>query len=137
MTDVFTKEKRSEVMARIRNKNTKIEEVVRKWLFKNGFRYRKNDRRYPGIPDIVLSKYRTVIFINGCFWHGHEGCKYYTIPKTRTEFWVNKINGNIVRDKRNIEELEKLGWKILIIWECELRKNPELRLNQLLDELRA
>lgn len=135
MSDVFTPEKRSEVMSRIRSKDTKIENIVRKWLFAHGFRYRKNDVRLPGKPDILLPKYRTVIFVHGCFWHGHEGCKYFVIPKTRTDFWLNKIKGNIERDKKNISCLKQNGWNVIVIWECELRSNPEKRLEELKEEL--
>lgn len=95
---------------------------MRKYLFSKGFRYRKNDKRLPGTPDIVLPKYKTVIFVNGCFWHGHKNCRYFVVPKTNTEFWLNKINTNIERDKRKIAELEKLGWKAITVWECELKK---------------
>ncbi len=134
--DVHSKETRSYNMSKIKGKDTKPETLVRKFLFSNGFRYRKNDRRYPGTPDIVLPKYRTVIFINGCFWHGHDGCKYFVIPKTNTEFWVNKINANIQRDRRNYKELEDLGWKVIVIWECQLK--PVIRsstLNNLVHQL--
>lgn len=95
--------------------------LVRKFLHANGYRYRLHTKDLPGKPDIVLPKYRTVIFINGCFWHGHEGCKYFTIPKTKTEWWLNKIYTNIVNDKKAIEALSKDGWKIITIWECELK----------------
>lgn len=122
MADVHTPEQRSYNMSRIRGKNTKPEELVRKYLFAQGFRYRKNDVRLPGKPDIVLPKYKTVIFVNGCFWHGHEGCKYFVWPKSNTEFWKNKITGNIQRDMRNQQELSKQGWSVIIIWECELKK---------------
>lgn len=135
MVDVFSKEKRSEVMSGIKGKNTRIEEVVRKQLFKNGFRYRKNDERLPGKPDIVIPKLKTVIFVNGCFWHGHQYCKYFIIPKTRVDFWTNKINGNIKRDKVNEDKLKLLGWNIVTIWECELKINYEARIKQLINEL--
>jgi DNA mismatch endonuclease, patch repair protein len=136
MADMVSKEKRSEMMSKIRGKETTIEVMVRKFLFKRGFRYRKNDKRYPGSPDIVLPKYRTIIFIHGCFWHGHNSCKLFRVPKTRTEFWTNKINRNIERDRTNIEKLISMGWKVIIIWECSLRKNPEIRLNLLLNEIK-
>jgi DNA mismatch endonuclease, patch repair protein len=123
MADVFTKEKRSEVMSRIKGKDTKLEVKVRSKLFKKGFRFRKNDKRYPGKPDILLPKYRTSIFINGCFWHGHKGCKFFVVPKTRTEFWVNKINTNIRNDKKNHRLLKKMGWKVVVCWECQLKKD--------------
>lgn len=109
-------------MSRIKSANTRPEEKVRKALFARGFRYRKNDRRLPGTPDIVLPKYRTVIFINGCFWHGHDGCKYYVVPKTNTEFWLNKINGNVHRDAEKTAQLKEKGWAVIVIWECELKK---------------
>lgn len=121
--DVHDKKTRSYNMSCIKGKNTKPEEIVRKALFAKGFRYRKNDRRLPGTPDIVLPKYRTVIFVNGCFWHGHTGCKYYVVPKTNTEFWLNKINSNIDRDEKKASQLKKLGWRIITVWECELKKS--------------
>ncbi len=121
MADVHTPEQRSYNMSQIRNKNTKPEELVRKYLFSKGFRYRKNDARLPGKPDIVLPKYKTVIFVNGCFWHAHEGCKYFVWPKNNSEFWKNKILGNMERDKRNIAELKNNGWRVITIWECELK----------------
>ena len=120
--DVHDKETRSYNMSCIKGKNTKPEEMVRKFLFSKGFRYRKNDKRLPGSPDIVLPKYKTVIFVNGCFWHGHEGCKYFVWPKSNEEFWKNKIKTNIERDNKKIEQLEELGWKVIIVWECELKK---------------
>ena len=122
MADVHTPEQRSYNMSRIRGKNTKPEELVRKYLFAQGFRYRKNDARLPGKPDIVLPKYKTVIFVNGCFWHGHEGCKYFVWPKNNEDFWKNKITSNILRDSDNHTRLEQMGWKVIIIWECQLRK---------------
>ena len=110
-------------MSRIKGKDTKIEVKVRSWLFAKGFRFRKNDRRYPGTPDVVFPKYRTVIFINGCFWHRHEGCRYATTPKTRTEFWQKKFDRNVANDIRHKEELEAMGWNVTTLWECELKKN--------------
>lgn len=109
-------------MSRIRGKDTKPEILVRQYLFSEGFRFRKNDKRYPGHPDIVLPKYRTMVFVNGCFWHGHEGCKYYTVPKSNTEFWVSKIKRNQERDRSDREELEKNGWNVITVWECQLEK---------------
>ena len=120
--DVHSKETRSYNMSRIKGKNTKPEERVRKYLFSQGFRYRKNDKRLPGTPDIVLPKYKTVVFVNGCFWHGHEGCKYFVWPQNNADFWKAKINANIQRDQRKKEELERLGWRVLVIWECGLKK---------------
>jgi DNA mismatch endonuclease (patch repair protein) len=117
------KEVRSYNMSQIRSKNTKPEELVRKALFAAGFRYRKNDKRLPGHPDIVLPKYKTVIFVNGCFWHKHEGCKYFVWPKSNTEYWHRKINGNVERDKLICTSLKNLDWNIIVIWECELKPN--------------
>lgn len=121
--DVHDKDTRSYNMSRIKGKNTKPEELVRKFLFSQGFRYRKNDKRLPGTPDIVLPKYKTVIFVNGCFWHGHSGCKYFVWPKSNEEFWKQKIIRNIDRDYNKQKMLEDLGWNILVVWECELKNN--------------
>src|ERR1700712_4365898 len=132
MADVHSKETRSYNMSRIRSKDTKPEMLVRKFLHKSGFRYRLHVRDMPGKPDIVLPKYKTVIFIHGCFWHGHQGCKYYVVPKTRTEWWLNKINGNINNDLKAIKALKKEGWEIINIWECDLKaKKSVLTLNKL------
>lgn len=131
MADVFSKEKRSEVMSKIKSTDTKFEVEVRKWLFAKGLRFRKNVGDLPGKPDIVLPKYRTAIFIHGCFWHKHENCKYAYIPKTRTEFWVTKIAGNVERDSRNIQSLRDSGWKVIVLWECELKKNFDLQMELL------
>lgn len=120
--DVHSKKIRSYNMSKIRSKNTKPELMVRKYLFSKGFRYRIHSKNLPGNPDIVLKKYRTVIFIHGCFWHGHNGCKYYVIPKTRTDWWLNKINSNKKRDKKNSELLIKQGWQVITIFECQLKK---------------
>ena len=122
MTDVHTPEQRSYNMSQIRNKDTKPEGLVRKYLFSQGFRYRKNDTQLPGKPDIVLPKYKTVIFVNGCFWHGHEGCKYFVWPKNNEKFWRNKISSNISRDSDNHTRLEQMGWKVIVVWECQLKK---------------
>ena len=123
MADNHSKEARSYNMSRIRSKDTKPEEIVRKYLFAQGFRYRKNDSRYPGKPDIVLPKYKTVIFVNGCFWHKHEGCKYFVWPKSNVEFWQKKILSNVTRDEQNYLILEKQGWNVIVVWECQLKKN--------------
>ena len=109
-------------MSMIRSKNTKPEELVRKYLFSQGFRYRKNVRKLPGCPDIVLPKYKTVIFVNGCFWHGHKGCKYFVWPKSNAEYWYKKIENNVNRDIKNIKLLQEQGWIVLTVWECELKK---------------
>lgn len=122
MSDVHTPEQRSYNMSRIRGKNTKPEELVRKYLFSQGFRYRKNDVRLPGKPDIVLPKYKTVIFVNGCFWHAHEGCKYFVWPKNNADFWRARITGNVSRDYEKRKQLESMGWKVIIVWECQLKK---------------
>lgn len=123
VADVHTPEQRSYNMSRIRGKNTKPEELVRRYLFAQGFRYRKNDIRFPGKPDIVLPKYKTVIFVNGCFWHAHEGCKYFVWPKSNVDFWKRKINGNMQRDLRNNQLLSEQGWNVILIWECQLKKS--------------
>jgi len=137
MADVHSKETRSYNMSRIKNKNTRPEILIRQFLHKNGFRYRLHVNTMPGKPDIVLPKYKIVIFINGCFWHGHSSCKYYKVPKTRTEWWLNKINTNINNDIKATKNLIDLGWKIITIWECEikLKSNFVLRSNQLLKEI--
>lgn len=121
MADVHTPEQRSFNMSRIRSKNTKPELVVRKFLFSRGFRYRLHNKKLPGKPDIVLARHRLVIFIHGCFWHGHNNYKYFVIPKTRTEWWLKKINRNKALDAGNIEFLKKHGWRILTVFECELK----------------
>ena len=108
-------------MAAIRGKDTKPEMAVRKWLWSHGYRYRLNHPRLPGKPDIVMRKYRTCIFVNGCFWHGHEGCRYYTVPKTNTEFWVDKVKRNQQRDNMVQRRLATMGWYSITIWECELK----------------
>ena len=125
MTDVHKPEQRSYKMSRIRGKNTKPEELVRKYLFSQGFRYRKNDVRLPGKPDIVLPKYKTIVFVNGCFWHKHEGCKYFVWPKNNAEFWKKKIESNVARDAKNHQQLEELGWRVLTVWECELKRQND------------
>lgn len=132
MADVHSKKTRSFNMSRIKSKDTKPEMMVRRFLFSKGFRYRLHSKLLPGKPDIVLSKYKTVIFINGCFWHGHEDCKYFVLPKTRTEWWLEKINRNRNNDAKAIKASIDSGWKVIILWECELRKN---KIDQTFDEL--
>jgi DNA mismatch endonuclease (patch repair protein) len=122
-------------MSRIRSKDTKPEMLVRKFLFSKGFRYRVNDKKLPGKPDIVLPKYKTVIFVHGCFWHGHDNCKYASMPKTRTEWWFEKISGNKARDKVKRGLLKKEKWRVIQIWECELKHNAEKKLGQVLNRL--
>ena len=121
MSDFLTAQQRHKNMAAIHSLDTKPEMIVRRGLWKRGFRYRLNYKRLPGHPDLVLRKYKTCIFINGCFWHGHEGCKYYTVPKTNTEFWVNKVQRNKERDERVKHELNAMGWNCITVWECELK----------------
>ena len=124
-------------MSRIAGKDTKPEELVRKYLFSKGFRYRKNVRKLPGTPDLVLPKYRAVIFVNGCFWHGHEGCKYFVWPKSNAEFWRLKIETNISRDQRKKDQLRDMGWNVMIVWECELRlPKRQVTLERLENQLR-
>ncbi len=136
--DNRSKEARSRNMSNIPSKNTKPEETVRKYLFAQGLRYRKNVSKLPGKPDIVLPKYKTVVFVNGCFWHGHEGCKYFVPPKTNTEFWFAKFQYNQERDARNYQKLRDLGWRILIVWECEIRHgDANKRLEQLIEEIKT
>lgn len=123
MVDKFSKETRSYVMSRIRGKDTKPEIIVRRYLFSRGLRFRKNDKRYPGSPDIVLPKYNTVVFVHGCFWHLHDGCKHAVMPKSNVDYWKKKLYGNKERDERNIKELEEMGWNVITVWECELKKD--------------
>lgn len=137
MSDIFSFQKRSDIMSKIGEKNTKPEILVRKFLFSKGFRYRINVKTLPGKPDIVLPKYKTVIFINGCFWHGHN-CKKGKLPSSNIDFWRKKISNNKSRDDKNSDLLIKLGWKVIIIWQCEISNvnNREIRLEFLLEELR-
>ena len=123
MADIHTKEIRSYNMSKIRSKDTKPEMLVRKFMHANGFRYRLHSKNLPGKPDIVLPKYKAVIFVHGCFWHGHKECKYFVTPKTNTEFWLNKINGNISHGSLALRALKKEGWKVIVVWECDLKKD--------------
>ncbi len=132
MTNVHSPEVRSLNMSHIRAKNTKPEIIVRKFLFHQGFRYRLYSLNLPGKPDIVLPKYKTVIFVNGCFWHGHEGCKYASLPKSNIPYWSLKIKKNKERDSRNEIKLINAGWNIIYVWECELKKNLEITLINLI-----
>jgi len=145
MTDSISKKHRSWNMSRIKSVNTKPEVIVRSILFKLGFRFRLNGKvskkysakgKLPGKPDIVLAKYKTVIFVHGCFWHHHQGCKRATWPKSNKEYWIPKIENNIIRDKENIKKIEKLGWKIYIIWECEINGNKLMkRINNIIHDM--
>lgn len=121
MTDIYSQGKRSDIMSKISGKETKPEILVRKYLFSKGFRFRKNVANLPGHPDIVLAKYKAAIFINGCFWHGHSGCKKSKLTTTRTVFWQKKIGRTIERDKEKISELSILGWRIAVVWECGIK----------------
>lgn len=134
--DVFSKSKRSDIMSKVSGKDTKPEILVRTYLFKKGFRYRKNVKDLPGKPDIVLSKYKTIIFIHGCFWHGHENCEAAKLPASNVHYWTKKISSNVTRDFQNMQLLNELGWNVIIIWECELKmKIQDSRLNSLIDEI--
>lgn len=137
MADVKTPEQRSRNMAAIKGKDTKPEMIVRKYLFSRGLRFRVQVRKLPGTPDIVLPKYKTAIFVNGCFWHGHEGCKYFRLPKSNIEFWKEKIERNIERDRESMQALLVLGWKVIRVWECELRNkaNREDTLNKIYNSI--
>lgn len=121
--DNHTKQVRSYNMAQIKSKDTKPEAIVRKYLFSHGFRYRKNVKQLPGKPDIVLPKYKTVIFVNGCFWHMHEGCSKFVWPKSNEDYWKKKLLANKQRDQENLMKLQELGWQVIVIWECDLKKD--------------
>ena len=137
MADKHSKEVRSINMSHIRSTNSKPEEIVRKYLFAEGFRYRKNVKKLPGCPDIVLPKYKTVIFVNGCFWHKHD-CPRFVWPSSNQDYWRPKILRNIERDNQSRKELETLGWKVITVWECELKKNVlNETLGKLIAELKA
>jgi len=133
--DIWSKTKRSEVMKKIKGKDTKPEKTLRSALFRKGFRFRIHRNDLPGKPDIVFPKYKTVVFVNGCFWHYHEDCREGRIPSTNTEFWKNKLSKNIERDKRNIASLKESGWNVIVIWECEIEKNLDQIILQLTHNL--
>jgi DNA mismatch endonuclease (patch repair protein) len=136
MADNHTPKERSYNMSRIRSDNTKPEEIVRKYLFSKGLRYRKNDKRYPGKPDAVFPKYKVALFINGCFWHSHEGCSGFVMPKSNLDYWKPKLEGNKRRDAENTAKLEADGWRVITIWECELKAAVrKLRLEKLLFDI--
>ena len=138
MSDIKTHAQRSYNMSRIRSRNTSPEKIVRAELWRRGYRYRLNDKRLPGKPDLVLPKYRAVIFINGCFWHGHRGCPKYVEPKTNAGFWKEKIAANIARDELNAQRLDTLSWTVITVWECELsKKNRDATIARIEADLRA
>lgn len=134
----MTPAQRHDCMSHVRSKNTTTEKAVRNKLWRRGYRYRLNDRRLPGTPDLVLPKYRAVIFINGCFWHGHKGCSKYVVPKSNVDFWKAKVAKNIERDLQNAQRLDILAWSVITVWECELtKKNLEGTINRIEGDLQA
>ena len=133
--DIFTREKRSWIMGRIRSKNTKPEIIVRSVLHRMGFRFSIRRKDLPGHPDIVLPRYKTAVFVHGCFWHRHKGCKTSSMPKSRTSFWKKKFDNNVARDRKNQCELRKFGWKVIVLWECQVMKHPGKIAERLLDKL--
>ena len=135
MADRLSKERRSWNMSRIRGKDTAIEVRVRKYLFAKGFRYRKNVTELPGKPDIVLSKYRTVIFIHGCYWHRHPGCKNCTTPGTNRDFWLKKFDANVRNDQKHEKQLKDAGWRVITLWECEIEDHFEDTMGKVMAEL--
>jgi DNA mismatch endonuclease (patch repair protein) len=137
MADNRSPEVRSWNMSQVKSQDTSIEIKVRSYLFRNGFRFRKNVKKLPGKPDIVLPKYRTIIFIHGCFWHRHAGCKDATTPKTRTEFWQQKFDRNVANDRLHIKQLEKMGWHVIVLWECQINKDIETTMENTITLLRG
>lgn len=136
MADNHSPEVRSYNMSRISSKDTKPEMIVRKYLFSKGLRYRKNDKRYPGKPDMIFPKYKVAVFVNSCFWHMHEGCPGFVMPKSKLDYWKPKLERNKQRDTVNVSELEALGWRVITVWECELKKAVKSeRLARLYDEV--
>ena len=133
--DSITTEHRSWNMSRIRGKDTKIEIEVRKYLFAKGFRYRKNDNRFPGKPDVILPKYKVAIFVNGCFWHMHEGCKQGRLPKSNIDYWRVKLEKNVENDNIHKAQLAEMGWNVITLWECELNKNFDETMDNLINSL--
>lgn len=129
MPDVFSPKTRSTIMSRIKGRDTNPERIVRSIIHRMGYRFRLHAKELPGKPDIVLPKHKKLVFVNGCFWHGHKGCKRAKIPATNTTFWLKKINSNIARDKKKLKELKKLGWKPLVVWQCQLRDKQELTMS--------
>lgn len=137
MADSLSKEKRSWNMSRIRGRDTGIEILVRKYLFSKGFRYRKNVATLPGKPDVVLQKYKTVIFIHGCYWHRHQGCKYAYSPKSNVEFWEKKFSENVANDEKVRIQLENDGWTVITLWECDLKRRFDSTMEELMQQLRS
>lgn len=136
MIDTLTKEKRSWNMSQIKGKDTKPEILLRSIIHRSGLRFRIHDNKLPGKPDIVLPRYKTAIFVNGCFWHRHEGCKYAYMPKSRIEFWESKFSRTVQRDAEKSRELMKLGWHVFTAWECEIKNDPDDLLERLLTFLK-
>lgn len=137
MSDHLTPEKRSWNMSHIKSKDTSIELEVRKWLFHNGYRFRKNVKILPGKPDIVMNSYKTVIFVHGCFWHRHKGCKRASTPKSRTDYWLAKFEKNIANDLKHQQELEAMGYRVIVLWECELTKDLDATMKRVTEILGA
>ncbi|WP_426581853.1 very short patch repair endonuclease [Mucilaginibacter sp. R-33] len=136
MTDTVSSKRRSEIMSNVKGKHTKPEMIVRKFLHEKGFRYRLHSAKLPGRPDIILLKYKTVIFVNGCFWHGHKDCRIYVMPKTNAIFWREKIDRNMARDEIIINNLKGMGWNVIILWECALKKTKRAEtLNDLVEKI--
>lgn len=133
--DIWTKEKRSEVMSKIKGKDTKPEMILRSLLFKLGFRYRVHKKDLPGKPDIVFVKQKIAIFVHGCFWHYHQDCHEGRIPSTNSNFWKNKLEKNIIRDENNIKTLQSIGWKVLVVWECEIEREINKTVEKIVTEL--
>lgn len=133
--DIWSVEKRSEVMSKIRGKNTKPERLVRSVLHTNGFRFRVNKQDLPGNPDIVLKKYKSVIFVHGCFWHFHKDCREGKLPKSNSSFWKEKLEKNVIRDEKNIQLLKNMGWRVFVIWECDIEKRFDASISHLCTEL--
>ncbi|THU41232.1 DNA mismatch endonuclease Vsr [Niastella caeni] len=134
--DIWSKQKRSLVMAKIKGKNTKPERLLRSALFRLGLRYRIHVKKLPGTPDIVLAKYKTAIFVHGCFWHYHKDCREGRVPSSNSKFWKEKLERNIKKDKINIDALELAGWNVIVVWECEIEKQLEMTLNKIVSNLK-
>ena len=136
MADIKSPEERSRNMSAIRSKDTEPEVYLRKLLFSEGLRYRKNVRNLPGCPDMYLARYNTAIFVHGCYWHRHEGCKYATTPSSNSEYWQTKFHRNTENDKKHVQELNTLGWKVITIWECEIKKSFDETMSRVIGDLR-